>query len=101
MPRQFVEFGLGDNALENVSKMFPPLPNGFKPFEATVDDALPEGPGPPKSFRCRCSPMRAAQAPICLPVEQACPSAYEPSTEVLSMSCRRQVAQVRRLESLQ
>ena len=54
----------------------------------------------PKSHRGRCQPVEFVRSPFNSPVKAACPGSFEPSSEIITVRTRRQVKQVRRLESL-
>ena len=53
-----------------------------------------------QAYKGRRLPPKVVTSPITSPVRVACQGSYEPSTEVLSISFRRKVTQVRRVESL-
>ena len=108
LPRTFVDLALDDDALALMDSdswfcQVDSLSEWAQAVEHGVHVALVNGSGSksslPKSFRGRCRPIRVVRTPINSPVRVACEGAYEPSTEVLTMPCRRKVKQVRRLEA--
>ena len=54
----------------------------------------------PVAFRGRCQPVAIVKCPIVSPIREACPSSFEPSSEIITIRTRRKAKQVRRLESL-
>eukprot|EP00435_Cladocopium_sp_Y103_P031817 s28_g8.t1 len=73
-------------------------------IESNIDFCLKQGHGSkPRlspAFRGRCQQVKFVRNPVMLPTKVACPGSYEPSCEVVSITTRRKVTQVRRLESL-
>ena len=108
-PRSFVELSLEDDDFEvpGIADCFNnvnTIEQWGEAVEACVNCALRAGGGNVdsllKAFRGKCKPLRVVKCPINSPIKEACPSSYNPSTEVLTMATRRKVTQVRRLESL-
>eukprot|EP00435_Cladocopium_sp_Y103_P005344 s502_g1.t1 len=110
-PKSFVELGMDDADWNEMTDSHGHLAsaNTIKEWgravEKQVDSALRQGKGTvprlSRAFQGRCQQVRMIKCPIMSPTKKACKGSYEPSTEVLSMSTRRQVTQVRRIESLQ
>ena len=111
-PRFFHETGLTEVDLAQVcdDQSLPPcstLEEWGQNVELVVDKALqyqPDGQSSfsflPRSFKGRCRQPRIVKTPIFSAIKKACQGAYEPKFEVTSMSTRRKVTQVRRLQSL-
>ena len=109
LPKSFVDLSLDDDALDNMDSDqwfndVSSLQEWAGAVEHGVHMALVAGAGNrsslPKSFRGRCTSVKVVKSPVNSPVGKACDGSYEPSTEVLSMPCRRKVKQTRRVEAL-
>ena len=109
LPTSFVSLDLDVDAwvamdLSDSFQDISSLEDWGRAVEESVDIALRAGlgsqPALTKQYRGRCQIMKVTKKPVCSPCKQAPPGSYEPSTEVTTMACRRQVKQVRRLESL-
>ena len=108
-PKSFVDLDIPDDAWSEMQDFTGQLaaaktiPEWGQAVESNVNAMLSKGLGNrshlTKSFKGRCQPVKFIKCPILSPVRRASGS-YEPSTEVLTMSTRRKVTQVRRLESL-
>ena len=106
-PRSLIEFEVPDNLLKDPDFVahfqdVHSLQEWGESAEAAFDQALHKQglDSLPRAFRGCCQPVAFKKHPITSPVKLACPSSFEPSTEVLTVHARRKVTQVRRLESL-
>eukprot|EP00435_Cladocopium_sp_Y103_P049525 s1111_g15.t1 len=109
-PKSFVELDVPEQAWANMQDSSGDLSNATtieewgKAVENNVHHLLLQGQGNrpflDKSFRGRCQPVKFVKCPVMSPVKRANEGSYEPSTEVLTIRTRRQITQVRRLESL-
>ena len=109
-PKSFVELCIADQDWANMQDLTGELQHAnditswAKAVENNVHATLQKGLGSrpklPKSFRGRCQPVKFVKCPYLSPVRPANAGSFEPSTEVNTISTRRKVTQVRRLESL-
>eukprot|EP00435_Cladocopium_sp_Y103_P012086 s3797_g3.t1 len=109
-PKSFVELGLDDSDWNEMTDVTHNMEHAHtiqqwgEALERNIDHFLQQRQGQPNrlspAFRGRCQPVHFVKCPIHSPVKKARQGSFEPSTEVLSMSGRRMVKQVRRLESL-
>ena len=108
MPKQLVSLNLDDDAFDTpgISECFrnvQTLEGWGQAVEGAVDIALRAGKGSEpvltKAYMGRCRPLKIVKSPVFSPVKPACESCYEPSTEAVTITARRRVKQVRRLEA--
>lgn len=109
-PRQLVEFGLGKEDLESVVDVCNfPQPNTLEEWGFQVEQlahmALKSTSGEdqlaslPHGARGRCQQPKLIQSPLFQTTKRGRQGDYEPSHEVVTMKAKRQVTQLRRLQS--
>eukprot|EP00435_Cladocopium_sp_Y103_P074345 s105_g48.t1 len=110
-PKSFVELCIDDQDWTDMTDQQCDLSSATtieewgRAVEKQVDATLRKGRGSvprlSRAYRGRCQNVRFVKCPIGSPTKKAWLGSFEPTTEVVSMSTRRQVTQVRRIESLQ
>eukprot|EP00435_Cladocopium_sp_Y103_P019437 s1570_g4.t1 len=109
-PRSFVELDIDDQTWKSMQdtsgalQAATTIPEWGAAVETQIDHVLRHGLGSTpklgKAFRGRCQHVKFIKCPLMAPTKVANKGSFEPSTEVLTIASRRQVTQVRRLESL-
>ena len=108
MPKQLVDFSLEPQELESAFCQLQPNSTSTieawgETFENVVAHALSQRDPPqvlPASYKGRCKPPRLTKTPVMSPVRKASQGDYNPTCEVITISSRRKVKQLRRLQSL-
>ena len=112
LPRSWCEFGPTSEQLDHVFQQqeVPSELSSFAEWGKVVDDtvdnwlrsqtaeALPSR--LPKKFRGRCQAPKITKSPVFSPLRKGEHGAFEPSDEILTISTKRHVTQVRRIVSL-
>ena len=112
LPRSWCEFGPTTEQLEHVFQQRDVTyePSTFAEWGKLVDDivddwlrsqnseALPSR--LPRKFRGRCQPPKIVKSPVFSPLRKGEHGDFEPSDEILTISTKRHVTQVRRIVSL-
>lgn len=112
LPKSWCEFGPSTEKLESAfhsrcgEMQVETLEEWGHMVEETVDQWLSEQNSDilpsrlPKSFRGRCQTPRIQKHPVCSPLRKGAMGDFEPSDEILSISTKRHVKQIRRITSL-
>ena len=112
LPKQFVELALDKEDFSQGSTInrhrTPPtsLEDWGKNLEQDIDSFLRSEKNEyyphflPRGFRGRCQPRKLVKSLIFAPIKKASDGDFEPEFEVISMKTRKQVTQLRRIQSL-
>ena len=112
LPKSWCDFGPTPEQLDQAFRerfadhQIDTLEEWGQTVEGTVDQWLSQQQSPhlpqtlPKTFRGRCQTPRIVKSPIFSPLRKGVEGDFEPSDEVLSVSTKRHVTQIRRIKSL-